>query len=234
MGPAGSPSRCRRASRSATRAGEASSSGISCAAAGGGAGWRALWPPWGSVGPGAAAGRAGPGRGGSSRVGSGLRRRRVARARLPRGLGASPAVGVRRLPALSCPLPVKKTPGAGCFGAFGLLCRCVFTVALPEVSKKQALRFLIPVRFEVWVWWFFFPRPFVCLNRDLHMEGQIWFLPRSLQLSSFQAYKLRVTHLYQLKQHSILVSVGEDEEGINPLVSQTTRDENALVLGGLP
>ncbi|XP_035411541.1 vacuolar protein sorting-associated protein 11 homolog isoform X2 [Cygnus olor] len=50
------------------------------------------------------------------------------------------------------------------------------------------------------------------------MEGQIWFLPRSLQLTSFQAYKLRVTHLYQLKQHSILVSVGEDEEGINPLV----------------
>ncbi|KAI1230668.1 hypothetical protein IHE44_0008543, partial [Lamprotornis superbus] len=37
-------------------------------------------------------------------------------------------------------------------------------------------------------------------------------------LVSFQAYKLRVTHLYQLKQHSILVSIGEDEEGINPLV----------------
>ncbi|MEJ1275261.1 hypothetical protein NN561_006157 [Cricetulus griseus] len=34
----------------------------------------------------------------------------------------------------------------------------------------------------------------------------------------FQAYKLRVTHLYQLKQHNILASVGEDEEGINPLV----------------
>ncbi|XP_037697615.1 vacuolar protein sorting-associated protein 11 homolog isoform X2 [Choloepus didactylus] len=50
------------------------------------------------------------------------------------------------------------------------------------------------------------------------MEGQIWFLPRSLQLTSFQAYKLRVTHLYQLKQHNILASVGEDEEGINPLV----------------
>lgn len=60
------------------------------------------------------------------------------------------------------------------------------------------------------------------------MEGQIWFLPRSLQLSSFQAYKLRVTHLYQLKQHSILVSVGEDEEGINPLVSQ--REDSAFVL----
>ncbi|XP_074832801.1 porphobilinogen deaminase isoform X2 [Carettochelys insculpta] len=49
-------------------------------------------------------------------------------------------------------------------------------------------------------------------------EGQIWLSPRSLQFSSFQAYKLRVTHLYQLKKHSILVSVGEDEEGINPLV----------------
>ncbi|KAH1175446.1 hypothetical protein KIL84_008320 [Mauremys mutica] len=56
------------------------------------------------------------------------------------------------------------------------------------------------------------------LDYHLHMEGQIWFLSRSLQLSSFQAYKLRVTHLYQLKQHSILASVGEDEEGINPLV----------------
>uniref|UniRef100_A0A8C3FEB7 Vacuolar protein sorting-associated protein 11 homolog n=1 Tax=Chrysemys picta bellii TaxID=8478 RepID=A0A8C3FEB7_CHRPI len=53
---------------------------------------------------------------------------------------------------------------------------------------------------------------------DILARGQIWFLPRSLQFSSFQAYKLRVTHLYQLKQHSILASVGEDEEGINPLV----------------
>lgn len=51
------------------------------------------------------------------------------------------------------------------------------------------------------------------------MEGKIWLLTRSLQLASFQAYKLRVTHLYQLKQHSILVSVGQDEHGINPLVS---------------
>ncbi|XP_041030262.1 vacuolar protein sorting-associated protein 11 homolog isoform X2 [Carcharodon carcharias] len=50
------------------------------------------------------------------------------------------------------------------------------------------------------------------------IEGNIWFLSRILQFSSFQAYKLRVTHLYQLKQHSILVSVGEDELGINPLV----------------
>lgn len=61
------------------------------------------------------------------------------------------------------------------------------------------------------------------LNLSAHWEGQIWFLPRSLDLSSFQAYKLRVTHLFQLKQHSILVSVGEEEEGINPLVSSALR-----------
>lgn len=51
------------------------------------------------------------------------------------------------------------------------------------------------------------------------MDGKIWLLTRSLQLTFFQAYKLRVTHLFQLKQHSILVSVGQDEQGINPLVS---------------
>lgn len=51
------------------------------------------------------------------------------------------------------------------------------------------------------------------------MDGKVWLLTRSLQLTPFQAYKLRVTHLYQLKQHSILVSVGQDEQGINPLVS---------------
>ncbi|XP_028322374.1 vacuolar protein sorting-associated protein 11 homolog [Gouania willdenowi] len=57
------------------------------------------------------------------------------------------------------------------------------------------------------------------------MEGKIWFVTRSLQLTSFQAYKLRVTHLYQLKQHSILVSVGQDEHGINPLVKVWNLDK---------
>ncbi|KAI5629231.1 vacuolar protein sorting-associated protein 11-like, partial [Silurus asotus] len=53
----------------------------------------------------------------------------------------------------------------------------------------------------------------------------IWFLSRSLQLTSFQAYKLRVTNLFQLKQHSILVSVGQDEHGINPLVKVWNTDK---------
>uniref|UniRef100_A0A3P9HPB0 Vacuolar protein sorting-associated protein 11 homolog n=1 Tax=Oryzias latipes TaxID=8090 RepID=A0A3P9HPB0_ORYLA len=57
------------------------------------------------------------------------------------------------------------------------------------------------------------------------MEGRIWLVTRSLQLTSFQAYKLRVTHLYQLKQHSILVSVGLDEHGINPLVKVWNLDK---------
>ncbi|CAL8268441.1 unnamed protein product [Merluccius merluccius] len=57
------------------------------------------------------------------------------------------------------------------------------------------------------------------------MDGQVWLLPRSLKLEAFQAYKLRVTHLYQLKQHSILVSVGQDEEGINPLVKVWNLDK---------
>lgn len=62
------------------------------------------------------------------------------------------------------------------------------------------------------------------------MEGMIWLLTRSLQLTSFQAYKLRVTHLYQLKQHSILVSVGQDEHGINPLVSAQTSTKAKVII----
>lgn len=156
---------------------------------------RALWPARGSAEP-------------------RLRRRRVVGA-VWRGLESTPALGMRQLSVLGCAL-FKKKPKTkppldvlvlrGCSAG-------VFAVALPGVSKKHADSCMIGG-----VGWFFF-FPLMCLNCDLNMEGQIWFLPRSLQLSSFQAYKLRVTHLYQLKQHSILVSVGEDEEGINPLVS---------------
>ncbi|KAK3753540.1 hypothetical protein QZH41_018510 [Actinostola sp. cb2023] len=50
------------------------------------------------------------------------------------------------------------------------------------------------------------------------INGSIHFLDRDLQLSSFKAFEINVSHLYQLKQHNILVSIGEDEVGINPLV----------------
>ncbi|XP_061416593.1 LOW QUALITY PROTEIN: vacuolar protein sorting-associated protein 11 homolog [Lethenteron reissneri] len=56
-------------------------------------------------------------------------------------------------------------------------------------------------------------------------EGNIHFLNRNLQLSSFKAYELRVSHLYQLKQHNLFVSVGEDEQGINPMVKVWNMDK---------
>lgn len=39
-------------------------------------------------------------------------------------------------------------------------------------------------------------------------EGTLYFINRHLELTSFKAYELNVSHLYQLKQHNILVSVG--------------------------
>ncbi|EDO40102.1 predicted protein, partial [Nematostella vectensis] len=49
-------------------------------------------------------------------------------------------------------------------------------------------------------------------------NGSIHFVDSELNLTSFKAFEIRVSHLYQLKQHNILVSIGEDEAGINPLV----------------
>lgn len=46
-----------------------------------------------------------------------------------------------------------------------------------------------------------------------------------MTLSSFKAYEIRVLYLYQLRQHSILVSIGEDEVGINPLIKVWNLDK---------
>ena len=48
--------------------------------------------------------------------------------------------------------------------------------------------------------------------------GNLHLIDRSLQVSSFNLYQQRVTHLFQLRQHSVLISVGEDEEGTKPEV----------------
>ncbi|XP_022806826.1 vacuolar protein sorting-associated protein 11 homolog [Stylophora pistillata] len=49
--------------------------------------------------------------------------------------------------------------------------------------------------------------------------GFIHFLGRDLTITSFQAYEMRVSHFYQLKQQNILFTVGEDEvEGIDPII----------------
>ena len=39
-------------------------------------------------------------------------------------------------------------------------------------------------------------------------DGFIYFLNRQMEMTTFKAYEIRVTHLFQLKQHSILVSIG--------------------------
>ncbi|KFM62524.1 Vacuolar protein sorting-associated protein 11-like protein, partial [Stegodyphus mimosarum] len=50
------------------------------------------------------------------------------------------------------------------------------------------------------------------------VEGNIYFLNRQFQLISFKAYELNVSHIEQLRLNPILVSVGADEPGINPLI----------------
>ncbi|XP_074656340.1 vacuolar protein sorting-associated protein 11 homolog [Tubulanus polymorphus] len=56
-------------------------------------------------------------------------------------------------------------------------------------------------------------------------EGKLYFINRQLQVTSFAAYAIRVTHLFQLKQHNILVTVGEDEPGTNPLIKVWNLDK---------
>ncbi|PVD32476.1 hypothetical protein C0Q70_07915 [Pomacea canaliculata] len=56
-------------------------------------------------------------------------------------------------------------------------------------------------------------------------EGNIYFINRQLTLSSFRAYDIRVTHMHQMKQHNILVTIGEDEQGVNPLIKVWNLDK---------
>ena len=39
-------------------------------------------------------------------------------------------------------------------------------------------------------------------------EGALYFLDRQMELKMFRAYEIRVSHLHQMKQHNILVTVG--------------------------
>ncbi|ELT88573.1 hypothetical protein CAPTEDRAFT_218778 [Capitella teleta] len=56
-------------------------------------------------------------------------------------------------------------------------------------------------------------------------SGSLYFLSRHFELSSFKAYGIRVTHLHQARQHGILVSIGEDETGVNPLIKVWNLDK---------
>ncbi|CAH3015308.1 unnamed protein product, partial [Porites evermanni] len=49
--------------------------------------------------------------------------------------------------------------------------------------------------------------------------GFVHFLGRDLTITSFQAYEIRVSHFYQLKQQNFLFTVGEDEvDGVDPII----------------
>ncbi|GFQ99030.1 vacuolar protein sorting-associated protein 11 homolog [Trichonephila clavata] len=50
------------------------------------------------------------------------------------------------------------------------------------------------------------------------VEGNVYFLNKQFQLHSFKAYELNVSHIEQLRLNPILISVGADEPGINPLI----------------
>jgi len=39
-------------------------------------------------------------------------------------------------------------------------------------------------------------------------DGSLYFVSRHLELMCFKAYELTVSHLFQMKQHNILVSIG--------------------------
>ncbi|XP_052796081.1 vacuolar protein sorting-associated protein 11 homolog [Mya arenaria] len=58
-------------------------------------------------------------------------------------------------------------------------------------------------------------------------DGIIHFVSRSLQITKFTAYNIRVTHLFQLKQSqsNLLISIGEDEQGTNPLIKVWNLDK---------
>jgi hypothetical protein len=54
-------------------------------------------------------------------------------------------------------------------------------------------------------------------------EGSIFQVDRTFQFASFEAYSQNVSHLLQLKEHNILISVGNDEEGgMVPLIKICT------------
>ncbi|XP_069106820.1 vacuolar protein sorting-associated protein 11 homolog isoform X1 [Argopecten irradians] len=56
-------------------------------------------------------------------------------------------------------------------------------------------------------------------------DGYLYLVSRQLKLSTFKAYEIRVSHLFQLRQHNLLVSVGEDEQGVNPLIKVWNLDK---------
>lgn len=56
-------------------------------------------------------------------------------------------------------------------------------------------------------------------------EGIIHLVSRLFQINSFRAYELTLTHAQQIGQSSLLVTIGDDEPGINPLIKVWNLDK---------
>ena len=53
----------------------------------------------------------------------------------------------------------------------------------------------------------------------VNSDGYLNIVERDFRsVTSFQAYERHVTHVYQLKQSNILVTIGDDEEAISPTI----------------
>ncbi|XP_030768032.1 vacuolar protein sorting-associated protein 11 homolog [Sitophilus oryzae] len=62
--------------------------------------------------------------------------------------------------------------------------------------------------------------------------GQIHIISRSWNVSTFRAYEISITHTHQLRNSPLLVTIGNDEPGINPLIK--VWDTSRLDKNGVP
>ncbi|KAK4874130.1 hypothetical protein RN001_013490 [Aquatica leii] len=72
-----------------------------------------------------------------------------------------------------------------------------------------------------------------CGNNEIVLGdslGQIHLLSRSWEVTSFRGYELRVTLAQHLRNSTLLITIGEDEPGINPIIKvwNTKRDKNGV------
>ena len=53
---------------------------------------------------------------------------------------------------------------------------------------------------------------------EIHTDENIHKINHAFNVTSFQAFKCTLTHLFQLQSYNILAACGIDEEGINPVI----------------
>lgn len=60
--------------------------------------------------------------------------------------------------------------------------------------------------------------------------GFVHQFDRSMQINSFRAYEFSLTNIYQMKYHNFLITIGSDEEGINPVLKvwKVEKDRGAV------